>query len=73
MQRSTAARRQPPLRVLPFHDIEVPEVTDRRHTSGELPSLRLDHPGVDFFPQVLRKCSASRSNAITPLSPTRWT
>ncbi len=46
-----------PLRVSPFHHIEVPvaEVTDRRHTSGELPSQGLDDHGVDFFWRVLRE------------------
>jgi hypothetical protein len=40
-----------PLRIPPFDDIELPlaEVTDRRHTSGELPSQRLDNHGVDLF------------------------
>jgi hypothetical protein len=43
-----------PLRVSPFDDIEVPiaEVTDRRHTSGELASQRLADHGVDLFRRV---------------------
>ena len=45
-----------PLRVSPFHHVEVPvaKVTDRRHTSGELPSQRLDDHGVDLFRRIFR-------------------
>jgi hypothetical protein len=46
-----------PLRISPFHHIEVPvaKVTNRRHTSGELPPKRLDDHRVDLFRRVLRK------------------
>jgi hypothetical protein len=46
-----------PLCVSPFHHLEVPvaEVTDRCHTSGELPAQCLDNHGVDFFRRVLRE------------------
>src|SRR5215207_7316112 len=43
-----------PLRVAPFHHTEVPvaEVTDGRHTSGELASQRLAYHLVDFIRRV---------------------